>query len=451
MAHVSRGILLVVAFVASIAVSGSSGAAPPAPRPVATARALAVRIVFPTGRVIGSRAATGAGSAAAPSFSYPSDGSVIETGATRASASAASALTGRAGAASEAVNLSIFDGEITADSAAESASAATGAGSAGGTFQGSGATGLQAFGRPHAFGRAGLQNWGYLTIAQHSVDRDAPLGLKGFAEQVIGLDIHLTSAHGGLPAGTQIEVGYVEVHVQTAPRPVPITDAGPLPGDRPQLLPPTTEPLIGVPQVIQPPLGTVPYVFPVFGRSHWSDSYGSTEPDVAWQHGVDILGSLGQPVLAVAAGTLFTVGWNQAGGNRLWLRDSQGNTFYYAHLSAFSTLTRKGAHVKAGEVIGFMGDTGNVGGLPTHLHFEIHPVSMLFLGYDGAVDPGAYLTSWRRLTSLAFPVSTGWAPTVPGTIKAPEPGAVLIGSSDISSADGLDPASLRRLATPPHA
>ena len=73
---------------------------------------------------------------------------------------------------------------------------------------------------------------------------------------------------------------------------------------------------------------------------------------------------------------------------------------------------------------------------------------MLFLGPDGAVDPGPYLASWRHLASLAFPVATGWAPKVPGTISAPTPGAVLIGVADISTADGLDPASLRRAVRP---
>ncbi len=180
----------------------------------------------------------------------------------------------------------------------------------------------------------------------------------------------------------------------------------------------------------------------------WADTFGDSRAGVAFQHGVDILGALGQPLVAVADGTLFDVGWSQAAGNRLWLRDRQGNTFYYSHLSAFSTLAQKGARVKAGQVIGFIGDTGNAGGLPSHLHFEVHPVSMLFLGYAGAVDPGPYLTSWHRLASLSFPVGTGWAPAVPGTIKAPEPGALLIGSSDISSADGLAPASLRRVVRP---
>ena len=79
-------------------------------------------------------------------------------------------------------------------------------------------------------------------------------------------------------------------------------------------------------------------------------------------------------MLAVAGGTIFSVGWNDIGGNRLWLRDTKGNEFYYAHLSAFSTLAVNGAQVQAGDVIGFVGNTGDAAGTPPHLHFEIHPV-----------------------------------------------------------------------------
>ena len=72
----------------------------------------------------------------------------------------------------------------------------------------------------------------------------------------------------------------------------------------------------------------------------------------------------GTPVVAVAEGTLFNVGWNDVGGNRLWLRDSAGNEFYYAHLSGYSPLARDGAHVAGGEVLGFVGDTGDAAGRP---------------------------------------------------------------------------------------
>ena len=187
----------------------------------------------------------------------------------------------------------------------------------------------------------------------------------------------------------------------------------------------------------------------MFGPSSYADTYGSLQSGSSLHHGVDILGDLGQPLLALADGTIFSAGWNRVAGNRLWLRDGAGDEFLYSHLSAFSLLVKKGAHVRAGQVIGFMGNTGDAEGRPTHLHLEVHPVSLLFLGADGAVDPAPYLRGWRRLENLSVPIATGWAPKVPGTIQAPPPGAVLIGSTDISSADGLDPSTLRRLAPAP--
>ena len=53
-----------------------------------------------------------------------------------------------------------------------------------------------------------------------------------------------------------------------------------------------------------------------------------------------------------------------------------------------------GRRVHAGDVLGFVGNTGDAAGTPFHLHFEVHPVALLFLGYDGAVNPTQYLDAW---------------------------------------------------------
>jgi len=442
--------LLVVAACYTGAATGATSPPASAPGPTATANALAVRIVFPGGRVVGSpAAAVGAkASTGAGSYSYPADGSVIVTGRVAAAASAKTAKTATSTASASAVNLSLFEGEITAAAATAGASAAGTASRAGGGFGGTGVTQLQALGRQHAFGRARLGDWGYLVIAPHHATRAAAKGVKTFDGVAIALDVHLVTGHGGLPAGTEIEVGYAEAAAASTPPAVP--EVGPQPVDAPQLLPPVQAPLLGgVPQLIQPPATAGPYVFPVYGPTSWSDQYGTARRGSVWQHGIDIFGGLGQPLVAVATGTLYSVGWNHSAGNRLWLRDRQGNTFLYSHLSAFSTLAENGAHVRAGQVLGFMGDTGNADGLATHLHFEVHPVSMLFLAQDGAADPGPYLAKWKHMANLPFgSLTTGWAPKVPGTIKAPEPGAVPLGSTDISTASGLDPASLRRALRP---
>jgi murein DD-endopeptidase MepM/ murein hydrolase activator NlpD len=402
-----------------------------------------VRVILPGGRLVGSDAASGETTkTSSPSFSYPGDGSVVVTAGIKASAAVQEAKKASGTADASAANVSLFEGEITADAVTAHATAATSSSSVGGAFGGTGVTNLQALGRPHANGRATLGDWGYLTIGSHRSSRSALLGAKSYDGISIGLDVTLTAAHGGLPAGSEIQIGYTEVSAQTAP-PEVAGSFDPEPGDRPQLLPPTTGGLIGVPQVVDPPLTAGNYIYPVYGPNAFSDQYGTSVAGNAYEHGVDLFGRLGQPLVAVADGTLFQVGWNHSAGNRLWLRDRQGNQFYYSHLSAFSTLTSNGAHVRAGQVIGFMGNTGNASGEPTHLHFEVHPVSLLSLGSDGAVDPSPYLSSWHRLATLSFPVATGWAPAVPGTIKAPEPGAVLTSSADISTASGLDPAALR--------
>ena len=121
------------------------------------------------------------------------------------------------------------------------------------------------------------------------------------------------------------------------------------------------------------------YVFPVYGPSSFSDTFGAARGDLSsgWHHGDDIFAPLGAPVLAVASGTVFSVGWNVIGGNRLWLRDGQGNLFYYAQLSAFTPLAVNCSRVNAGAVLGFVGNTGDAQGTPFHLHFEVHPVGLL--------------------------------------------------------------------------
>jgi murein DD-endopeptidase MepM/ murein hydrolase activator NlpD len=157
-----------------------------------------------------------------------------------------------------------------------------------------------------------------------------------------------------------------------------------------------------LPLRVTPPLEGGPYVFPVTGEPVWGDSYGAPRNEVAggWHHGDDIVAMLGTPVVAVADGTLNRVGWDRLGGWGLWLRDRAGDEFYYAHLSGYSKLALLSSQVRAGEVIGFIGNTGDAFTTIPHLHFEVHPRGLLQLGYDGAVDPTTYLRSWRHVRTV---------------------------------------------------
>ena len=208
------------------------------------------------------------------------------------------------------------------------------------------------------------------------------------------------------------------------------------------------KPLHTGPTTLTPDLGRGAYVFPVYGPVAYTDTYGRSSP-AGWLHGDEIFAPLGAPVLAVTDGTLFLVGWSPAGGNRLWLRDDNDNYYYYSHLAAFSTAAIVGARVHAGQVLGFVGDTGDAVGTLPHLHFEIHPSSRIAYGYDGAVNPTPYLRAWQRLLRLQFTASdlalttlTGWSAAVAAP-SAPPPGAILLRASDISNADRPEQARRR--------
>ncbi|MEO8348387.1 MAG: M23 family metallopeptidase, partial [Acidobacteriota bacterium] len=271
---------------------------------------------------------------------------------------------------------------------------------------------------------------------------------------VAGIHVYLTAEHGGLPAGAEIIVGYAEAAasvpkkqpaqaeppesgVPLAPPKGPKRDPDPSPpGTPPKTPPPVVQ---NPPANVRPELTAEGYVFPVYGPSSFTDDFAASRAITGWHHGNDIFAPAGAPVLAVTDGTLFLAGWNDVGGNRVWLRDRQGNEFYFAHLSAFTPLAFAGSQVKAGDVIGFVGATGDAVGTPPHLHFEVHPAALLGLGYDGVVNPYDYLLAWRRVADATF----DWGAPEPG--EAPPPGVVLLQSEDIASASGLDPESVSEL------
>lgn len=403
--------------------------------PDASSRATGVSVSVPGGP---SASAAGVSapprrSASAGSWSY-ADGAVVIGSAT----SAARASGGESTASASIQSVSLFGGEITADAVFSKASARASGKAADGSLGASSVANLVILGQPvsaSANKRVVLADWGYVVLLEQAVVRQksSQLGYRGF---VSGLHVVLTSAHGGLPAGTEIVVGYAEA-AASAPKatpPPPAPPPAPKPPQEPVSPPaglPQSPPQVRTPPDVDAQLTAGGYVFPVYGPSSFSDDFGAPRATTGWHHGNDIFATLGAPVLAVADGTLFSVGWNDVGGNRLWVRDQAGNEFYYAHLSAYSSLARDGAQVKAGDVVGFVGTTGDAAGTPPHLHFEVHPRQLLWMGYDGAVDPYPYLLAWQRLDDLAF---GGWQPS-PG--KAPQAGAVLLEADDISTLSGL--------------
>jgi murein DD-endopeptidase MepM/ murein hydrolase activator NlpD len=440
--------------------AGSSAAM----RNLATSQAFGIRIAVPGQSPVteGYVSAPNDSSAAGGGFSYPADGSVLTSGALALSATALPGSTTATAAASvEVTGISLFGGEVTVQLVAAKVKAGAGPDGGAGDFTGTAVTGIGG----SAVAGSQLGNWGTLSVGTGTGESTEDAGGHGWHGSVGALDIKLIADHGGLPAGSEILIGYVAANVRadlvtptTTTQPTTTTattDTGRTTTEaakkqKPRKKKPAPEPPIGKIPTVQPQLTAGRYVFPVYGDSAYGDTFGAPRADVTWHHGDDIFAPLGAPVLSVADGTVFSVGWNKIGGWRLWLRDRDGNEFYYAHLSAYSPYALNNAQVRAGTVLGFIGNTGDAEGTPYHLHFEIHPVGLLGLGYDGAVDPTPYLDAWRRLQDIRFSTSGAW---LPGLVRltasrAPEPGAILLQITDISTANGLDPGSLRRALSP---
>ncbi|HVM09062.1 MAG TPA: peptidoglycan DD-metalloendopeptidase family protein [Acidimicrobiales bacterium] len=119
------------------------------------------------------------------------------------------------------------------------------------------------------------------------------------------------------------------------------------------------------------------FVFPVGGPHSYSDTFGAPRMfGTAYAHlhqGTDIFAAHGTPLLACERGVLIRIGSDTLGGTKLWLVGASGTRYYYAHLSAFAEGVVEGKVVAAGDVIGYVGNTGNAATTPAHLHFEVHP------------------------------------------------------------------------------
>jgi murein DD-endopeptidase MepM/ murein hydrolase activator NlpD len=459
-------IRFVVAVTAAVvAVTAIASAAPP-PRSATTgATAFLLRITIPGQDTValGDLEWPNSTTADVQSFQYPADGSVASVGRSRASVFASPGSAAATQSSAEAIVVSLFNGEIVAGKVTASVSAGASERSVGSQSGASEVQGLRALGSdvPSTPGAtASLEDWGSLTVLSGSSGARKK-GPPAAQASMVALRVHLSAEHGGLPAGSEIVIGsaqataVADLDAPTQPV-VPGRNDRPTRG-RPNQLPPAPEPHVGGGEVPGGPVKVAPevsarlssggFVFPVYGTASFGDSFGGPRPDVpgGWHHGEDIFAAAGTPLLAVADGTLHTIGFNKIGGYRLWLRDTEGDEFYYAHLSAYSPLAVEGRSVKAGDVIGFVGATGDADGGAPHLHFEIHPASMAGLGYDGVVAPYSILLAWRRAQDISFSAGRIYVPTGPGGTTLPPPGAVLLEADDIASTSGLVPGALEKV------
>jgi murein DD-endopeptidase MepM/ murein hydrolase activator NlpD len=104
---------------------------------------------------------------------------------------------------------------------------------------------------------------------------------------------------------------------------------------------------------------------------------------------IDIMEPRGTPVRAVVYGTIRKLFLSKPGGNAIYQFDETGvYCYYYAHLDGYVEGLHEGMRVKSGDVIGFVGSTGNADSRAPHLHFAIFELGPERLWWQGkAVDP----------------------------------------------------------------
>jgi hypothetical protein len=145
-------------------------------------------------------------------------------------------------------------------------------------------------------------------------------------------------------------------------------------------------------------------IFPVVGPVSYTDDFGA--PRGGHRHrGNDLMAKRWAPVVAVEAGRVDKPSWSSSDCS-LILHGASGTEYWYLHMNdlardgdfvgckngvAYAAGLEDGDRVRAGELVGFVGNSGNARGGSTHLHFELHPEG------SGAVSPYKWLRAAPRL------------------------------------------------------
>jgi hypothetical protein len=164
-----------------------------------------------------------------------------------------------------------------------------------------------------------------------------------------------------------------------------------------------------------------PMIFPIAGDASYVDTFGAPRSGGRTHKGTDIFAAKGTPVVAVAAGTVIRIAIGDLAGRYIVVQHDDGWRSYYIHLDNDTPGTDDGlggapapgiavgARVAAGDVLDYVGDSGNAEGTSPHLHFELHDDQgrtlnpYAHLRAAQTVEPGAAVQFSRRTAAAAPP------------------------------------------------
>lgn len=119
-----------------------------------------------------------------------------------------------------------------------------------------------------------------------------------------------------------------------------------------------------------------------------ANTWGAPRSGGRRHEGQDLFAPKGTPVVSATQGVILRKGTGGLGGNSVFVFGPGGHVYYYAHLDRWAEALDIGNVVQPGDLLGFVGNTGNARNTPPHLHFGVYT-------NGGAIDP------WPMLQNAA--------------------------------------------------
>jgi hypothetical protein len=199
--------------------------------------------------------------------------------------------------------------------------------------------------------------------------------------------------------------------------------------------------------------GSVPrLIFPVLGDSRFTDDFGDFRP-LGPHEGNDLMAAKRSLAVAAEPGKIKFWTTSSAAGCMLYLYGKSGTTYLYIHLNndvtkendnrgkcvpgtAYAKGLKDGAHVEAGQPVGYVGNSGDAEGGDPHLHFEVHP-------NDGdPTNPYPYLKRAERLIFATSPRMTVTL-SLGGVVTQASPGQLTVKPTTLHAFPAATPTAKR--------